>query len=398
MMNRLSRYLFMECGRLTVIALLVMTVLIMLPRVLNLLDLWINSGVSVTVLLRVVLLAMPAFLVGTLPLAMVVGILMALERMGRESELIIFRASGLSLYGILRPIAVLALCFTLFAMFLNQWAVPRANHRFAGLKKALATSTLLAIRPGLFADFEGVILHVQALDAERRLYRGIVIRDQRDAGKPSLLAARTARVLLREDGGVSLLLRDGFRFRQLGAGQQSRFNFDAYHFDLDVIPGLHRQPHEKKWTEMSTGELQAVIDAGGGPGRAARVVWHQRLAFPFATLILAMLAVPPGLRQFHRWQRSRGFVLAIATVLFHYILLSTGRILAEKGVLPPLFGLWLPNLFMAIVMIRLTITANRRDLLTVPFRRPRPVCTPGLEPPLDGWSMRGRAGNRSSTV
>ena len=405
-MSRISRHLFTQCALASLVALLVMTALIMLPRTLSLLDTWINSGVGSGVFGRLLGLALPQYMAGALPLAVLVGVLMALDRMARESELVILRASGLSLYRIGRPIAVLVGLFTLFSALLSLHAVPWTNRHFNDLKSALASSVILAIRPGVFTEeIDGLTIMAREVDRAGWGLRGILVHDRRGDGRPYIMTAAAGRIVLGGDGRASLLLHDGTQFRRTADGQHAHFGFRTLHFDLDLLPGMpsagspggaapgimQSGPRDRSLHEATAAELDARIAARGDQAYAARVERHRRWAFPMATLIMGLLAIPLGFHHHHRAETNLGFPLGIALLLIHFGLLTMGRAFAERQLLDPAVGLWLPNLLMAAVAVALTVAVDRGWRPRLPpgvrrlhgrfaARRAEPVDPPSPEP------------------
>ena len=70
---------------------------------------------------------------------------------------------------------------------------------------------------------------------------------------------------------------------------------------------------------------------------------HSRFAFPFASLVFAVVAVPLGMQN-RRSGKSAGFATSIGILLTYYVVQSFLRTLADKGSLPPALAMWLPNL------------------------------------------------------
>lgn len=360
-MRRLSRYLFMECAGSVLTALAVLTFLIMLPQVLHLVDLWVNKGVSVAVLGRMTLLSIPQFMVAALPMALLVGNLMALGRLAQDSEIIILKASGLSLFQIARPVALLALLFTLFSLLLNSVWLPEAFHKFLVLKQALVSSTTLSLKNGTFnQSIPGLTIYVQEQPPSGRVLKGILIHDQRNPREAVTLTARSGQLLTTETGETVLFLQDGSRHQRLAQGQYRKLAFATYNLDLGVSLGLRTEDKAKKIDELSMKELNERM-AGVDPGLAhtARMEWHRRMAFPGATLILGLFAVPLGMQQSHRSGRGYGFVLAVLTLIVHFLLLAMGESLAVKGVVASWIGFWMPNLLMAALTIHVMVQTSR---------------------------------------
>jgi len=81
---------------------------------------------------------------------------------------------------------------------------------------------------------------------------------------------------------------------------------------------------------------------------------QRRLAFPFASLLLALVAVPLGIQPV-RSGRSAGALTAIGVMALYWLLFSLGDMAAFRGVVPIWVGYWTPNamaLWIGIVLMR----------------------------------------------
>lgn len=347
-MNRISRYLFRECGFSTLAALLVLTFVVMLPQVLRLVDFWVNKGVSVTVLGHMILLSLPQVLVAAIPMALLIGTLLTLGRLAQESELVILKACGISLYQVMRPVALLALLYTLLALLLNMVWLPYAFHQFSVLKKALISASTLALKSQTFNHtLPGVTIYIGEQDAKNNVLNRVLVHDQRNKAGIVTLTARRGQIAALPNGGTLLSLQDGTRHQKIGEHVSRELIFSTYNMDLGVDLELQAQASTKHLDEMSPGALYTLTHTGHAKqAYAARMEWHRRLAFPVATFILGIFAVPLGMQQSHRSGRSYGFIVAVLTLITHFFLLSLGEAMANKHVLDPLVGFWLPNTLM----------------------------------------------------
>ena len=121
--------------------------------------------------------------------------------------------------------------------------------------------------------------------------------------------------------------------------------------------------------DMWLSELQHQID---DPATAVKsrlkmmAEYHSRFTFPFASLVFAILAVPLGMQN-RRSGKSGGFAVSIGIILSYYVLMSVARTLAEKGVLPPVVALWLPNfIFFAIGWFLLRMASLEKSIPLLP--------------------------------
>ncbi|MBF0629132.1 MAG: LptF/LptG family permease, partial [Magnetococcales bacterium] len=133
-------------------------------------------------------------------------------------------------------------------------------------------------------------------------------------------------------------------------GRYRHMQFNRFNLGLDVVLGLVPQHKKEQIDELDPAELVAAMEQGTPERRhAARMEWHRRLAFPAATLIMGLLALPLGVGQSHRTGKEFGFIVALLILIGHFLLLAAGEAVVGKGLVTPLIGFWLPNLLMALL-------------------------------------------------
>ncbi|MGN7613154.1 LPS export ABC transporter permease LptF [Magnetococcales bacterium HHB-1] len=350
-MHRISRYLFSECTWTVLITLTVMTFIALLPQALQLVDLWVNKGVSAQILAELTALVIPKFIVRSIPMALLLGILLALGRMSQDSEMVILKASGISLLQIARPIAFLILLSTLLSLWLNWVWVPQTRHMFSKMRTALISSVPFSIQPQTFTRaIHGITIYVNEQDQNGRTFHGLFVHDHRNPERPVTLTAKSG-YLQNSNESTILFLTNGSRHHKTPNSGYRQLNFSSYNLDLGVSLGLKFSQKKDKLEEMTLEELLIFIqNATRQNKREATMELHRRLAVPIASLILGMLAIPLGI-QSHRSGRGYGFVVAIILLILHFLLLTLGESMAEKQFFDPLVGFWLPNLLMAILTI-----------------------------------------------
>jgi lipopolysaccharide export system permease protein len=360
-MNRLSRYLFIECAIALSSALLILTILIMLPRTLNLVDLWVNKGVSINILWQMILLLIPQFVVSALPMAALTGILLALGRLSQDSEMVVMKASGFSLYQMLRPIALLAGICAISALFLEMVWVPNSFHNFHKLRGALISSITLNLKPQTFSHVvPGLTIYIKDHDQKTHTLQGMLIYDQRQQKKPVTLVASSGKLHYLPNGTAALFLTDGSRHEQMKNGSYRQLKFATYDLKLGVSLGLGDDGRKRGIEEMTMSGLERLITSNNQEmSQKALLEWHRRWAFPVATLLLGILALPLGVQQSHRSGRSYGLVAAVLTLIFHFFLLSLGESIANKGLISPIIGYGAPTLFMASLTMYILIKTAR---------------------------------------
>jgi lipopolysaccharide export LptBFGC system permease protein LptF len=138
--------------------------------------------------------------------------------------------------------------------------------------------------------------------------------------------------------------------------------FSTYDITLDLqlaLDELHSRPKEPH--EMSIGELRTTIEekrAAGEPNYVEQVELHRKFSIAFACLVFAAVGVPLGIQP-TRAVHSRGFAVSLVFIFAYYLLLNLGQNLGERGKMPPLIAVWLPNLVLSCVALRLLSSAAR---------------------------------------
>src|SRR5512137_382039 len=104
----ITQYVLRELFGPFCLGLLIFTFVLFMKEVLDLIELVINKGVSLKVVLEMVVYIMPSFLVLTIPMAVLVAALTAFGRLSTDSEITAMKASGISLYTLFVPVCLFA--------------------------------------------------------------------------------------------------------------------------------------------------------------------------------------------------------------------------------------------------------------------------------------------------
>ena len=100
---RIHRYILKEIAVPTGLGMLILTFVLFMGRILKLAEMVINKGVPLGEIGKLFAFLLPNFLVITLPLAFLLGVLLGFGRLSADSEIVALKSSGISLYGMLQP-------------------------------------------------------------------------------------------------------------------------------------------------------------------------------------------------------------------------------------------------------------------------------------------------------
>ena len=134
--------------------------------------------------------------------------------------------------------------------------------------------------------------------------------------------------------------------------------FDEVALPLD--PPSYFKTDEPIADLMTYRELQDYIDrlhASGADVVPQRVALERKVAFPFVTLIMTILAVPFAVTT-GRHGAMYGVGIGIALAIVYIIALSVSGALGSGGALPPMLAAWAPNILFGAAALYLTFTVR----------------------------------------
>ena len=379
MMWTLYRYLLKELLPSFLLGVVGFTFLLLTGRILQLTELFVNKGIPLLFILRLLYLLLPSFLVLTIPMATLLSVLITFNRLSSDNEITAFKASGVSLYQMIPPVMVLALGTTLITAVLSISALPVANEASRSLLYQMASSRAQAgVRERVFNDdFEGLVIYVERVTPRTFEWENVFISDSRNAAEVHTIIARDGMVLSDPQRLiVTLRLKEG-AIHKLGdqpSGYQ-KVDFKTYDLRLNLKTGWKdRQAAEKNPADMSLGELAEAVRALRSKNADAKIQMvkiHEKFSVPFACLVLGMIGIPLGIQsRAGRAGKSMGFAWSIGVLLVYYLLTSAGTSLAERGVVLLEVGMWAANgIFLCLGIYLLVKAANESPVLLLVWAR-----------------------------
>lgn len=362
----INRYIFKEIAFPFIIILFVLTFVLLMGKLLQIMDLMINKGISSFAIAKLIVFLLPAFLTFTIPIALLIAILIAMGTLSADNEITVLRASGLSLLQLYTPVAVASLITFVFTIIIGYFLVPQSNFATKRLLFDIAQQNAgVGIKEKVFnADFKGIVIYAEKIPVDGDHMEGVIVSDTRMADEPNTTVARKAylvsdpeslTVKLRlEDGTIHTVSPDLKNYRKI--------DFKTYDINLDLSSALAKVSDSSKTsTDMTMNELLDKMKKPGLDQAAVRelaIEVHKKFSIPLSCIFFALLAFPLGITN-HRAVKSRGFAVGIIVVSLYYLLRIGGEALVETGRLTPVVGVWAPNLIFAVLGIGLFYLAYK---------------------------------------
>lgn len=363
----INLYIIREIASLFMLGIMVFTLILLMGRLIKLTDLVISRGVPLSEVSRMILCLMPSFLVFTIPMAFLLAVLLAFGRLSADNEITVMKAGGISLMQLMPPVVLCGLSATLLTLVVSTIGVPWGNSAFKSLSFDVVKKNAAAtIREKVFwDDIPGIVMYTEHYDEERHALKGVIIHDGRDKTRPLTIFAADGVI-----GGASA--QNDFRMALTNgsihvAGKANEYRLIHFGEYIMTIGGSGQGTGlGRNELDMTVAEILQQI-RNPATTKAVRLKMqselHSRFAFPFASLVFAVVAVPLGMQN-RRSGKSAGFATSIGILLAYYVVQSLLRTLAEKGSIPPVLALWLPNMiFMGLGWYLLRMASLERGLI-----------------------------------
>src|SRR5512134_2676088 len=120
----IDSYIVREMLAPTAIGLLVFTFVLLIDQIPRLLAVLVARSADFGTILRVFLNLLPSILAVTIPMAFLLGVLLAFGRLASDSEIVALRAVGVSPFRLLAPVMMLATTMTAVTFYVNAVALP----------------------------------------------------------------------------------------------------------------------------------------------------------------------------------------------------------------------------------------------------------------------------------
>lgn len=345
---------------------LIMNGVFFLVKLIPFLNFALDLNISFTDFVRMFSYMLPNMLLYTIPMAAMMGVIIGFSRLSSDMEILALKASGISIYWILPPLFTIALIITLATTYISTKLIPVSEIAMKQLTYQLLKEKIdKGIKEYQFTEALGdLVVHVGEIDKKTGQWKNVWVSDMRGQKNPAITMASTGRMFSNLDEmNITILLENGSLHRPDDKDSQI-VNFERYIINIPLKPGSQPKPNERK----SLGMIQLLerseeIGQDTEDGRELLTEFHKRLVLPFGCLILTILGLPLGL-QAGPGKRATGIPYGLAVFVLYYVLFTLGRTLADDGLAPVAFIMWLPNvIFLFIALYAIHRVTNEKTIL-----------------------------------
>jgi LPS export ABC transporter permease LptG/LPS export ABC transporter permease LptF len=366
----LDRYVLREVLPPTGLGLLLFTFILVLDQISQLMKILVSRGADLPTVVRAFLYLLPSIFSVTIPMAFLLGVLLAFGRMASDSEIVALRASGISPLRLLRGVGALSALTMGLTFYVVAHALPAANQAYRELIFSLVVSKAKSgMQPRVFNDdlIPGMVIYVSDIDAQTGEWRNVFMEDNRVPQKPKVVVARTGRLdIERAQKKVEIDLSEGstYTFSGVTPSSYDRLDFQEHNWPLPFEQFFPVVPLAKGDREMTLAELKERIadlkSQGKGPTDWYRydVEYHKKFAIAGACVVFGLLGLGLSLGS-KKEARSAAFGLSVAVIFVYYVLIRLGEQAGDTGMLRPWIAMWGANIVLGLVAAFLLVLNQR---------------------------------------
>lgn len=291
-----------------------------------------------------------------LSLTLFLSVLLTLSRWHRDSEMVVWFSSGMSITNWIRPVMMFALPVIATIALLSLFVTPWATHKGSDFKDQLQSRDELAtISPGVFKESRNAerVYFVESFDELGNIVKNIFVQSRQHQKLGIIVAAEGHREKA-TNGDDFLIMEKGRRYE--GDPDTREFtitNFERYAIRIEPTevqqepPGIQAKSNTELLKEKN-------------PRSNAELQW--RLAIPISAFVLVLLAVPLSFVD-PRSGRSANLMMALLIYVIYNNLLSITQAWVARDKLSPIIGLWPVH----IIFLLLTLYFFYRRIFQTPL-------------------------------
>jgi lipopolysaccharide export system permease protein len=317
-----------------------------------------ESGLPLTLALKILLLKMPEFIVLAFPMSMLLAALMAYSRLSSDSELIALKSIGIGVYRLIIPAVILSLLVTGLTYIFNDYVAPAASYEAnATMMKALRPNRKSFIEDNIIYPEYGKVpqpdggeprtvltrlFYAERFDGQQM--RGLTILDRTQPEVNQIITSESASWNIEKNiwdfynGTVYLIAPDG-SYRNI-----VRFEHQQLALPRNPLDLAFRARDGSEMTLRQAQDYLKILQLSGNPTkiRKLQVQIEQKIALPFVCLVFGIIGSALGLRP-QNANKATSFGICIVLIFSYYLLSFVTNSMGIWGVLTPLVAAWLPN-------------------------------------------------------
>ncbi|SSY70336.1 LPS export ABC transporter permease LptG [Alysiella crassa] len=234
-----------------------------------------------------IIMQMPARAYQLMPLATLIGGLLALSQLSSNSELAVIKTSGLSTANIIGIILKFSAIFAVLTILLGELLAPELSRRADTLKASAKSGSLTASATGVWLKQADSMVNIAAMLPDNTLTGIKIWRYNPDFQLTEIIAAESAQV------SDNKWILHNTRSSQIGEKQvhtQHAAQMDwQTNVNKDLLTVLRVKPEQMSFTALT--RYIDYLKKNNQDTKAYDVAWWNKLVYPITTMVMSLVAL-----------------------------------------------------------------------------------------------------------
>lgn len=345
-MKIIEKYILDELKMPVVMGISIFTFIFLIDIIVAMMENIIVRGISLIDTLRLLSFYLPPILAQTIPMGMFLGVMVTFSKFTRNSESIAIASMGMGIKKTLKPIVLMSGVATLFIFFLQESIIPQSFQKLQYLTIKIATENPVFQMEErvLIDDVDQFSIYIDEIERRDGIAKGVLFfQKEENSPFPIVLAGKEARwkndALVISDAEFLKFDKNG-KSDLFGEFREKSIPLSAYTKDMKL-----------KITDVETTGIRELMknysEQSSSGKRAYEIEIHKKLAVPLSTILLAILGFLLS-NGHHRSGKGTNFALSILVIFLYIVILNLGLVMAGRGKISVIPGVWSPNIILGI--------------------------------------------------
>lgn len=358
-MKIIDRYLFFSFMSIFLFSSIFLYVLFVIGDIFGFLDEILREGIGINALYAFYINMMPFVITQVAPIACLLSSVFLLGNLNRHNEITALKASGISLFKILKPILVGAFVIGVFVFLLNDRVVPTSMRmankiRYEKLEVGKRGPSKVIRNVALYG-YGNKVIFTKEFDIEKKILDDTIIHTQDESkGIISKTSIKTMRWQDNKWIGEDVVI---YSIDKNGEFVSTPEIYEEKEIALKETPidfiNNQWQPQYMSYSQLKK-YLNVFLAGSKLAKRRFTVDLYYKFSFPFACLVMILVAAPFTLVT-KRGGALIGMAKGILIALTYIPLVAIGLALGKGGILPPFLAAWFANIILGGIGLFLTL-------------------------------------------
>ncbi len=357
----LARYLLVRLLKIFLVCMLATTGLFLFIDFFSRIDSFLRYSPQSADVAAYFALKVPSVVNQMFPMALLLGTLINIGLLTRQRETLAMRACGLSTWQLAKPMLALATLACILMVVWNETILPAATsqHRFINdvvIKKKPARGRYNAA--SVWFQDSGGFFNIDYFDANNKAIYGLTLYES----DPSFRLNRIIEVAAARWRNDRWEVTEG-KVKNFGPeGEIVTRDLEPGEFVLSVDPSelTTRRRYADEFSSAQLWERIGVLKSRGLSTLAAEVDLHDKLARPFAGLIMVLIALPVAARSGRHAGMATSIALGLAIAFLYFVVSGVAASAGRSGNIPPMLSAWTANILFAGVALAFYVGSDVR--------------------------------------